>query len=125
MWPDGAPKVRKLIAAVLGVSLGLVAISCVAFELAAARPPPARDGRSALAVRGSDLQSTLPPAVMARVARTWPRDPGSRPATVVGGAALGAWLWLRVTRRKASGPERQIIWCDACGPRGPPVTLPA
>jgi hypothetical protein len=122
MWTHGAPEVRKLIAAALGVSLGLVAISCLALEIAAARTPPAREERSELAVRGSDLQSAIPPATIARVARTWPRVPGSRSATVVGGA-LGTRLWLCLTRRKARGPEPQIIWCDAAGPRGPPVTV--
>ncbi|MEP6658465.1 MAG: hypothetical protein ABJD24_00945 [Acidimicrobiales bacterium] len=108
----------KLIVAVLGASLGLAAVSCVAFDVAAARTPVVR--------RGVDLHGTIAPAgvpvavrvVITGVTRTWSRVAGSRSAAAVAGAPGS---WLRLSRRKARGPAPQIIWCDATGPRGPPV----
>lgn len=112
----GARTMRKLIAAVLGV-VGIVALSCVALEVAATRTPPSR-GEAAW--HGADLQRPIPPAITARTTRTWPRTAGSRLATAVAGA-LGSGMWLGLSRRNARVSKRLNIWCDAAGPRGPPV----
>ena len=113
----GAPKMKTLIAAVLGV-VGIVTLSCVALEVTATRTPPSRGGQAEW--RGADLQRPIPPAITTRITRTWPRTAGSRSATAVAGV-LGSWLWLGLSRRKARASERLTIWCDAAGPRGPPV----